>query len=148
MEYTVLTATALRSWECIIYVISLCVCHLQDSFWHRPDLFLFFLCFPNMTQTQSIFSISARDTSVHQRHAEFLWWEEQKSPWMPAESRFGRTGRSLWGETDWRLQISAVRNGSFRNGMFYATNIEGAFLNCVLEWASNLSLSKHTTLIT
>lgn len=64
---------------------------------------------------------------------------------MPAESQFGRTGRSLWGETDWRLQISAVRNGSFRNGMFYGSIIEGAFLNCVLEWASNLSLNKHTT---
>lgn len=63
---------------------------------------------------------------------------------MPAESQFGRTGRSLWGETDWRLQISAVRNGSFRNGMFYGSIIEGAFLNCVLEWASNLSLNKHT----
>lgn len=62
---------------------------------------------------------------------------------MPAESQFGRTGRSLWGETDWRLQISVVRNGSFRNGMFYGSIIEGAFLNCVLEWASNLSLNKH-----
>jgi len=62
---------------------------------------------------------------------------------MPAESQFGRTGRSLWGETDWTQQISAVRNGSFQNGMFYGSIIEGAFLNCVLEWASNLSLNKH-----
>ncbi len=62
---------------------------------------------------------------------------------MPAESRFGRSGRSLWGERDWRQQISADRNGSFRNGMFYATNVEGAFLNCVLQWASNLSLNKY-----
>lgn len=31
-----------------------------------------------MTETHSIFSITARDTSVHQRRAEFLWWEERK----------------------------------------------------------------------
>lgn len=67
---------------------------------------------------------------------------------MPAESRFGRSGRSLWGERDWRLQIIAVRNGSFRNGMFYATNVEGAFINCVLQWASNLSLNKYLTTTT
>lgn len=128
------------------YLCHLIVCMPSTGFLLTPTWSVFFLMFSKYDWNSFyILHYSKR----HVCASTTCWISlvgRTKSPWMPAKSRFGHTGRSLWGETDWRLQISAVRNGSFRNGMFYATNIEGAFLNCVLEWASNLSLSKHSTL--